>query len=275
VGAIAATDHAAGIAGVLAMDLTVIKGGINRLRTKTGSRADTLYDALNCYVTAAKTVTVRPGTLRQNPLPEGTKGLCAFQGKLHVFAITSDIVVSDPYVLHVITHPDDTSVPGDEIEIQEIHFAEPFLGFLYVAAEFVNGDVFHYWLQLKGTWQADTIYHAGDIVEPTVPTGIVFQATRISAPFPSWAPNVPRTAESTGVPGSIVEPTVYNDFYYTVVETFGDNPASGVIEPIWPEADGARVTEETDLGNSASPTTTEPSGIAVSQAIIDRYGATL
>lgn len=248
------------------VDLTVIKGGINRQRTKTGSRSDSLYDALNCYVTSGKTVVVRPGSFRNNPLPPGTKGLTALEGKLHVFAISASIVVSDPYVLHVITHPGDSDEAGDDIELQEIHFAEPFLGFLYVVAEFVNGEVFHYWLRSSGTWQADRIYKSGDVIEPTTPNGLAFMAKRVTAAFPSWAANVPRTE------GDIIEPTVYNNYYYTVVDTLGDNPASGSVEPIWPESTGALVIEETDGSTSTAPTTTPPpSDNSLPEDVLDRY----
>jgi hypothetical protein len=247
--------------------LTVIKGGINRLRVKGGARPDSLYDALNCHVTAAQTVIVRAGTVRQNALPSGTKGLCAFEDKLHVFA-DSVIAVSDPYVLHVLAHPTDATQT-----LKEIHFSEPFLGFLYVVAEFTNGDVFHYWLQSSGPWQANHIYHAGDLVEPTTPNGLAYKATRIGAPFPSWAPNVPRNIASTGVAASIIEPTVYNDFFYTAIAVSGDNPASGTIEPTWPTSEGATVVEETDTITAGSPTATPaPPNNTVGQGTIDRYG---
>ena len=235
------------------MQLTVIDGGINRQRTKGGANPRTLYDLLNGYVTAARTVKVRPGTIRTATLPAGTKGLTAFAGEFHVFA-ASVVEVPPGFVNHVLLHPDysdDAPTPAD-FELAEIHFAEPFLGFLYVAAEFGNGDVYHYWLQSAGPWQPDTVYGHGDMVEPTTPNGIAYLATRISSPSLSWAPNVPRAE------GDVVEPTVYNDYYYTVVETAGSNPVSGTLEPTWPQAAGAQVTEDTQSDPGGPPGTTPP-----------------
>jgi hypothetical protein len=229
--------------------LTVIKDGINRLRTKGGARADSLYDLLNGYVTESKTVKVRPGTLRVAVLPPETKGLVSFAGALHVFA-SQQVEVPAGYILHLLVHPDSD---GDTVvALERIHFAKPFMGFLYVVAEFEDGAVYHYWLQTGGAWEANKVYRHGDIVEPTTPNGLAYQATRLSSPLPSWAPGVPRQ------PGDQVEPTEYNDFFYTVVDVIGANPISGDVEPDWPEEDGARIFEDTEGFTDTTPTTTEP-----------------
>lgn len=214
--------------------LTTIKGGIDRLRTKGGARADSLYDLLNGYVTAARTVKVRPGTFREAELPARTKGLCAFDGDLHTFC---DVIVTVPagYVLHVLTHPEATE--EEPIEIARIHFAAPFMGALYVVAEFEDGDVYHYWLRSSGAWEANKIYRAGDIVEPTVPNGFAYEATRAGSAYQAWTPRAPREV------GDLIEPTTYNDFYYEVTSVAGSTPSAGLTEPDWPTEDGARVTE--------------------------------
>lgn len=248
---------------IRAAPLTVINGGINRLRIKGGARADNLYDLLNGYVTASQTVHVRQGSRRLAQLNSSTKGICAFQGTLHTFA-SSIVTVPDGYTLHVITHPDSSIDPAPTVS--KIHFAAPYLGFLYVVAEFSNGDIKHFWLQIKGTWTADTIYSAGDVVAPTTPAGIVFKATRNGSPFPSWAARVPRTI------GDKIEPTVYNDFYYEVTDTIGTNPTSGDTEPDFPASDGATLTEDSEGLTTGSSTTTQPPTNAVGQGTIDRYG---
>ncbi|HEX7094966.1 MAG TPA: hypothetical protein VF183_03725, partial [Acidimicrobiales bacterium] len=66
--------------------LTVLKGGIDRLRPKGGARADSLYDLVNAQITKEFQVEPRAGTRRAASLPEGTVGLCAFGGEFHVFA---------------------------------------------------------------------------------------------------------------------------------------------------------------------------------------------
>ncbi len=244
--------------------LTVLKGGINRLRTKGGARADTLYDLVNGRLTDAGTVKCRPGTIRTATLDPLTKGLCAFNGTFHVFC---HIIVTVPagFTLKVIVHPDATAaVP---IVLSRIHFAAPFLGFLYVVAEFADGGIYHYWLSSSGTWTASTIYNNGDIVEPTMPNGLAYQAIRISSPHPSWAPNVIRTV------GDIIEPTVYNNYLYTVVATLGDNPHSGDIEPTWPTSSGAQVIEDSNGLLDSSVAITQPEvDNTVPTSVSDRYG---
>lgn len=246
--------------------LTVLKGGINRLRTRGGARADNLYDLLNGYLTEDGTVRVRPGSLRAAELDSSTKGLAYFSGSRHTFAAAT-VAVPAGYTLHVLVHPDQD--PGEAvIPLKRIHFAEPFLGFLYVVAEFDDDTVWHYWLRGSATWTADTVYQIGDVIFPTVPNGLAYMATRVGASNPLWTPNTPRAI------GDIVEPTSENanGYYYTVVDTSGSNPASGAVEPDWPVGAGARVVESTDItpettdSDATDPTTNPGSDIT------DRYG---
>lgn len=248
--------------------LTTVKGGINRLRLKGGALKDSLYDLVNGYVTAAKTVQVRPGSSRQASLNALTKGLTSFDGELHVFASES-VAVPSGYVLHVLAHPDSPPDGVDPIALEKIHFAEPIMGALYVVAEFDGGDVYHFWLQSGPTWEASRMYKIGDIVTPSTPNGFAYQATRISAPFPSWQPGVERAVND------VVEPTVFNDYYYTVVDVAGNNPASGTVEPEWPLADGAQVIEDTEaVAATGATTTTQPDvDVTPSPDIVDRYGS--
>ncbi len=223
--------------------LTTVRGGINRQRTKGGAPQDQLYDLLNGYVTKSKTVIVRPGTFRSFFLPvdtqgdDLTKGLTAFNATLHVYA-DEETDVPDGITLHIVQHPNAT--PEDPIRIFEINFAKPFMGFIFVSATFENGDTYLYWLQTGDEWQADHTYKLGDIVAPSTPNGLAFQAQRLTQPNLAWAPNVTRAL------GDVIEPTVYNDFQYTVVDTQGDNPRSGTTEPIWPTEDGAQIIEDAD-----------------------------
>ena len=250
--------------------LTTIRGGINRLRTKGSAPEDSLYDLVNGYVTAAKTIKVRPGTTRRATLPTDTagngltKGLCSFDGALHVFSDAS-VEVPDGYVLHVITHPDATV--DNPIAIEEINFAAPFMQFLYVSATFENGDTYHFWLQTGDVWQAETVYSLGDVVVPSVANGLAYQAQRLTDPNLAWAPNVTREI------GDVIEPTTYNNYYYTVVDVQGDNPRSGDTEPTWPTEDGAQVIEDADgaSGTPSTPTDMPDPNAQPSQATSDRY----
>lgn len=245
--------------------LTAVKGGIDRLRTKGAASPDALYDLLNGYVTEKRTIRVRPGSFTVAQLPPGdTVGLTSFGGLLHVFSAES-VDVPGGFVLHVLTHPDTTV--DNIIQLTEIHFAEPFLGYLYVTAEFEDGGIYDFWLQTGDAWQANTVYKHGDIVTPTTPNGFAYQATRLGSPSLSWAPNVQRAE------GDVVEPTTYNDYYYTVVEVQGTNPRSGTDEPVWPTEDGARVTEDADGEPPSGGVPTEPPDLTETPnpSVFDRY----
>lgn len=241
--------------------LTTAKGGINRLRTKGNASKDSLYDLVNGYVTQTSSIRPRPGTTLAYRLPEGTKGLAAFQDKLHVFS--SDVVTSlDPMiVINVLRHP----VSGSSDALKKIHFAAPFLGYLYVVAEWLSGEVYHYWLQENGAWQANHVYKEGEVVQPTIPNGYAYQATRLTPAAPVWTALAPRTI------GDRVEPTVPDGFQYEVVDTVGVNPASGATEPAWIDEDGA-LTYEDVTGGGGSTTTPPTTPPTVPPDVEDRYG---
>ena len=42
--------------------LSAVQAGITRLRTKGGASPESLYDLINGYVTAARTIAPRPGS---------------------------------------------------------------------------------------------------------------------------------------------------------------------------------------------------------------------
>lgn len=244
------------------IELSVINGGIQRLRTKGGANPKSLYDLVNGYVTADKRIKSRPGTFRVASLPAGTVGLTAFDGVLHVFANDFVSDIPEGFELHVLRHPAINDSAGEPIAIRTIHFAEPFLGFMYVVAEFAipsaDADelesVYHYWLQTGEEWQASTWYPLGSIVMPSEANGLAYQATRLGQPYPSWVANAPHAEND------IIEPTEYNDFYFTATSVQGTTPSSGAVEPIWPTDDGATVIEDADHAPEAftGPAVTQP-----------------
>jgi len=241
--------------------LNASTGGINRLRIKGGPKPTNLYDLVNGYVDASGAPTSRPGTVQDIALPEGTKGLAAFNGGLVVFSHLPLSTGNPKYTVETIGHPTIPTAP-----LLEIHFAGPFLGYLYVVAEFVNNDVFHYWLQQRTPWAANTVYREGDVVEPTTPNGFAYRATRLTPAGVAWAPDVARTV------GDKVEPTVSNGYEYTVIDTYGANPRSGSTEPTWPESDGATVIEDTDGVLTSTPTSPTDPSTTLPEDVEDRYG---
>lgn len=226
------------------VNLGPLKAGITRLRDKGGASPESLFDLLNGYVDASGAPTSRGGTVHDQALPAGTKGLCAFEGKKHVFALEVIDPGSADYVVDVLAHPD-IAFAGT---LKEIHFAKPLLGFLYVVAEFSDGSVFHYYLQSAGSWQASTMYQRDALVEPSTPNGLAYKATGGANPA-AWQ------AKTKYAVGDVVQPTVYNGWKYTVIEADGDNPTSSATEPEWLTTEGAQVIEDVD----ATPQPTPPS----------------
>ncbi len=239
--------------------LTVVKGGIDRGRPKGGVRADVLYDLHNAFITEEFKIVPREGTRRAQVLPSGTVGLTYFEGEFHVFSHEYvDLSTAPGYVLDVLLHPF-----NPDAELTEIHFAEPFLGSLYVVAEFTDNygetSIYHFWLQEAEEWQPDTEYSANEFVTPTTPNGYVYRATRLTAPYPAWTPGAPRTAgNGSSIEPSIIEPTVYNEYYYVCIDTEGDNPSSGTVEPIWPTNTGQTIVENSDGFSTSSPDDANP-----------------
>lgn len=242
--------------------LTTVKAGITRLRDKGGASADSLYDLLNGYVTAARTIHSRPGTRIDVVLPPGTKGLVWFQGKFVVFSHQVIDPEDERVEVEVIRHPD---VP--EMPIRDIHFALPFLGYLYVVAEFADRLVRHYWLEKGEIWQPNHVYLPGTLVRPTKGNGMAYRVESDRAGYEPWAPNVARAL------GDIVVPTVDNGFRYVVTETVGETPRSGTAEPEWPTNSGETVVE--DVSNRKPygvDSQTQTPNTNVPPAVKDRYG---
>ncbi|UAY76027.1 hypothetical protein [Pseudoxanthomonas sp. X-1] len=245
--------------------LNAAKGGIDRQRTKGGASPNTLYMLLNGYVTASGAIESRDGTSPVNSGLANTRGLVAHNGGLVVFTHQQvSIPASNPPVsAEILVNRNDPTQP-----IKEVHFAAAFLGYLYVAAEYNNGDVIHYWLRSVDAWQAGKAYTIGDVVRPNTPNGFTYTAQRVSSAYPTWQPNVSR------VTGEKVEPTTGNSYYYEVTNTVGDAPRSGTIEPTWPAITDSVVYEDVDLGTTSNPNPNASSGTGetLPSDVDDRYG---
>lgn len=239
--------------------LSTASAGMTRLRSKGHAAPNTLYDLLNGYITQAGTIKPRPGSQTDIALPADTKGLVAHKCRLYVFSHIPQVTSNpDKYIVATLRHPADPTIP-----IQQIHFAAPFMGFLYVAAEFEDGNTWHYWLEELDEWSPNTDYMIGDRVFPTTENGYAYKATRPGSPNIAWAANVERALND------VIEPTIYNGFKYTVIAVTGDNPTSGSLEPDWPVESGAQIIEYAH-GESGSDVvvTEDPDGTG---DVPDRY----
>jgi len=230
--------------------------GMTRLRSKGGASAETLYELTNAFVNADRMPQRRPGAISYQYFPDflgaGVKvyGLAAFNGKLHTFTTNATLGIPGDhgtYVVDLLLHPKKSSA-----DIKVIHFAKPYMGFLYVVAEFTDGIIAHYWLQNPPDWQNAHGYNPGDLVQPSygnpLRIGYYYKATRQKMP-PAWTPNHTYTLLSE------VQPTEYNGYSFYAQ---GVNPSSGApsggVEPNWNATPGGYTVEST-AGNSKPPST--------------------
>jgi hypothetical protein len=246
--------------------LNATQGGIDRQRTEGTASPNTLYDLVDGYRDAANVMRSRPGSVAVKNLAESasagvTHGFTAYQGGFVVFSNAPRTMPSG-VTCEVLVHPLDPT-----LGLLDIHFVAPFLRHLFVVAEFTDGSVYYYWLQSADTWEAETVYQLGSLVQPTVPNGFVYRAVRLGAPNPLWAPDVVRAN------GDRVEPTTPDGYYYQVVDTVGDTPRSGTTEPDWNDEQGALTYEDVDLTAPTTPATgpTSP-GTSLPPSDQTRYG---
>jgi hypothetical protein len=241
-----------------------LKGGINRLKVKGGVNAQQLYDLLNAYITQDGSINPREGTTRTAALNASTIGLANFNGVFQVFS-TSIQTVPGGFNCNMLVHPTDQTQT-----LTKIWFAKPFMGYLYVVAQFSNGNVVHYWLQSNGAWAASTVYKTGAIVTPlAAPNGLAYLAVRDLPANPTWA------AETAVAANQLVEPTSYTGFYYKATGVAGTSPHTGSSEPVWPTAEGGTVQEFGDFSVSstaAAGTGATSTATPLGSSITDRYG---
>jgi len=244
-----------------AVALSAVKAGITRLREKGGASPESLFDLLNGYVTAERSIKIRPGSELDHELPDGTKGLVLFRGKFVVFADHPVDPGSDDYLVEVVKYPDSNVVAA----LDDIRFAAPFLGYLYVVVRWDDALIVHYWLQVAEVWQPDHVYSLNAMVTPTVPDGLYYRATRLNPPGELWVAGAEHDV------GDVVEPTTYNGFEYVCVDAAGDDPHSGAVEPTWITEEGAFVYEDVDATPAGGGGGT-PGGPTLPPEIPGRYG---
>lgn len=243
--------------------LTALKGGINRLKTKGGASPSSLYDLLNGYIDQAGSITQREGTIRAQTLTNQTVGLMANEGIFNVFSTTLQTVPAG-YQDNLLVSPVNPAAT-----LTKIWFAQPFMGFPYVVAQFSDGSVFHYWLQFSGTWAANTVYKTGAIILPlTTQTGLAYLAVRDLPLNSLWTP------QTSIALNTIIEPTEYTGYEYKAIAVEGSSPHTGSTEPVWPITEGATIQEFGDFDTTSSDagTTLATGAQPLSSSITDRYG---
>ena len=207
-----------------AVTLNASSAGMTRLRSKGGASPETLYELYNGYVTASRTTKQRPAVVYAHTLPTVSKGLVYFNGAHFIHLASAPVTPVAGSTNLVLIHP----TPGFSGTVIRIWFAQPFMGLLYVVAEFSDNAIYHYWLQMPAAWQPFTQYKDGDLVQPTTPNGLYYRAYTANPPA-AWQPLHQYSTND------VVQPTKYNGFQYFATNLLPSSPTSSSdTEPVWP-----------------------------------------
>ncbi len=135
-------------------------------------------------------------------LESGTQGLRASGGKLNTFYATGSVSHADSrFVANKITHP---TAPA--AEVSKIHYADSFNGYMYVSAEYTNGEIKHHYIDDASAltaWAASTALTANVTRRPTTANGYRYQVTT-SGTTGSTEPTWPTTIGATVTNGTVV-----------------------------------------------------------------------
>lgn len=130
------------------IQFTDFSTGLDYRKSISTAPASSLRGLKNAYITKGKTIRKRPGLPLVATLETGTKGLVSGNGVLNTFYPYNATPISH-------AHPDftanqlihgtaDTAYAGGTLT--KIHAGFIFAGYLYVAAEYSDGNTFHYYI---------------------------------------------------------------------------------------------------------------------------------
>ena len=207
--------------------------GLDLRKGASVSDANRLRVLDNCYVTTGKTIRKRPGLVLETVLEVGTKGLRAAGGKLNTFYASGTVTHGDTrFLANKIAHP---TLPA--MEVQKIHYADSFNGYLYVSAQYNNGDIRHHYCD--GT----TPTHIADVNCPNT-ASVVKKASKIFATKDDVVrfckTNAPRdwtTASNAGFLGvgvqqsGAINPTALGEYAGNLVVFFSDSSQVWSVDP--------------------------------------------
>ena len=117
--------------------------GLDVRRGASVSDANRLRRLENAYVTTGKSLQKRPGLTQIATLESGTVGLRGGLGKLNTFYSAAGTIThaNTFFLANKVAHP---TTPATNVA--KVHYADAFLGFLYVAVEYTDGVVKHHYI---------------------------------------------------------------------------------------------------------------------------------
>jgi len=184
--------------------------GLDRRKSRDTAGADALYELKNAHVTAGHELRKRDCASVYNVIETGSIGLFSALGGLHAFTDDVTIAHGDPLITaQFVPHPTNSLRT-----LARVHYCDAFQGYLYVVAEYDNGDVYHHYLDAGSAsatpkhaspaWEASTAYATTSphYVTPTTPNGFRYECTTggtSGGTEPTWPTTIGGTVSDGGV----------------------------------------------------------------------------
>lgn len=151
------------------------EAGLDLRKGATVSDANRLRVLKNAYITTGRAIRKRPCLTQVATLEAGTIGLKAGAGVLNTFYGATPVVHANPlFKANRVAHPSVATEPT------QVHYCNGFLGYLYAAVQYANGDIKHHYIDDTGltAWVTATTYNIGDFKRPTTgPNGYRYEMT--------------------------------------------------------------------------------------------------
>lgn len=115
--------------------------GLDLRKGASVADANRLRVLTNAYVTTGRSIQKRPVLARVDTLEPGTVGLKAAGGKLNTFYGQGTVTHMNPlFLANKVAHPTTAQ------DLRRAHYGEGFNGYLYCAVEYLDGSVWHHYL---------------------------------------------------------------------------------------------------------------------------------
>ncbi|MBT8450282.1 MAG: hypothetical protein KJO69_11360 [Gammaproteobacteria bacterium] len=122
------------------------KVGLDHRKSSTVAEPDRLRELKNAFITTGNVIRKRPGMPKIATLESGTVGLISGNGYLNTFfEYGGGITHADTrFLANELEHALGAAYASGDL--YKVHYGTTFLGYLYIAAEYDDSSVFHYYL---------------------------------------------------------------------------------------------------------------------------------